>query len=149
MFQIQQNASLFNGQKVFSITKNVENKNKEVIKAVVIYENSSDVLASSLKGMLDKLMSACKFNIGEILFLNANNNEISLGQIQSSFHPDLILLFGEIAGSKNIIKFQKNIAYEMNGTKIIRTESLENLEKVKGEKGKLWEVLKQTLKIES
>ena len=149
MFQIQQTASLFSGQKVFRISKDVENKNQEAIKAVVVYENSSDNLSSVFKEMLDKLMKACKFNPNEVLFLNIKDNEVSLGQIQSSFNPQIVLLFGEIAGSKNMIKLQKNISYEMNGTKIIRTESLENLEKVKGEKGKLWEVLQQTLNLAS
>ncbi len=149
MFQIQQTASLFSGQKVFRISKNVENKNQEAIKAVVVYENSSDNLSPTLQEILDKLMKACKFSITEVSFMNNKGNEVSIGQIQSSFNPQIVLLFGEIAGSKNMIKLQKNISYEMNGTKIIRTESLENLEKVKGEKAKLWEVLKQTLNIAS
>ena len=85
----------------------------------------------------------------KISFLNIKANEVCIGQIQSRFNPELILLFGEIAGSKNMIKLQKNISYEMNGTKIIRTESLENLEKVKGEKIKLWQILQQTLNIAS
>lgn len=149
MLQIQQSAALFNGQKVFRISKNVENKNEEVVKAVVIYQKDSDSLSPSFQEMLDKLMKACKFSASEVLFLNNLENEISIGQIQSQLTPDLILLFGEIAGSKNIIKLQKNISYEMNGTKIIRTESLENLEKMKGEKGKLWEVLQKTLNLAS
>ncbi len=149
MLQIQQTASLFSGQKVFRILKNVENKNQEAIRAVVVYENNADTLSPSLQEMLDNLMKACKFNVSELLFLSNKENEVSIGQIQSSFNPQILLLFGEIAGSKNMIKLQKNVSYEMNGMKILRTESLENLEKIKGEKGKLWEVLKQTLNIAS
>ena len=149
MFQIQQTASLFSGQKVFRISKNVENKNQEGIKTIVVYESTSVNLSPAFQEMLDKLMRACKFNTNEISFLNIKANEVCIGQIQSRFNPELILLFGEIAGSKNMIKLQKNISYEMNGTKIIRTESLENLEKVKGEKIKLWQILQQTLNIAS
>lgn len=145
MLQIQQAVSLFSEQKVFRISKNVENKNRKAIKAVVIYENASNTLPSSLQTTLDKIISACKFNTNEVLFLNIKTNEASIGQVQSSFNPELILLFGEIAGSKNMIKLPKNISYEMNGTKILRTESLENLEKIEGEKMKLWEALQLTL----
>ncbi|MCX6199314.1 MAG: hypothetical protein NTY88_08860 [Bacteroidetes bacterium] len=127
----------------------MEKNNEEKIKAVGVYDNASTDLPSTFQEMLDKLMSACKFNTNEISFLNIKANEVSVGQLQSCFNPELILLFGEMTGSKNMTKLQKNISYELNGTKIIRTESLENLERIKGEKGKLWEVLKQTLGIES
>lgn len=149
MLQIQQTATLFSGLKIFSITNNVENKNTEAVKAVLVYENISIELAKGFQEMLDNLMKACKFNTQDVLFLNYKHYEVSIGQIQSRFNPELILLFGEIEGSKNMTKFQKNIAYEMNGTKIIRTESLQNLEKVKGEKIKLWQILQQTLNIVS
>ena len=152
MINLAYPASLFSKQKVFEISKNVEKKEpakvlREKFRIVVLYNNPLAELPASINDMLKKIIGACKFAEGETLMLNQNLETLSLGYIQSRYQPEMILVFGEIHLSNNLSKLKKNVPLEINGTQIIQTDSLENLEKVKGAKGLLWESLQQTLNL--
>ena len=152
MLQITAPASIFNKQKVFSFRQNVEKREVVIsaspqVSALVIYNNVTEELPAGLKNTADKIIQACKLSVNQSLFLNAGFTQISLGKIQSQCQPQIVLVFGDIPLSRNLPKLAKNHAYEIGGTKIIRTETLENLESKKGEKATLWSVLQTTLGI--
>lgn len=152
MIQIQNPSSLFSQQKVFEISNHVD-KNKltqtetQKFKVLVLYKDSAAELSASEKEMVNKLIRACKFTEEETLLLNQNSQKASLGYLQSRYQPEMILIFGETYLSNNLLRLKKNSPTEINGTKILQTDSLEILEKIKGAKGVLWEVLKGMLNI--
>ncbi len=139
---------LFNRQKVFRINNNVEKKSltSGTYKIVLVYDYNTAELSLQLKEMIDKIVQACKFNIQEALYINRNlYQDISLGYIQNQFNPGVILVMGNLDLSRNATPFKKNVPYEMNGTKILFTSTVTDLDQVKGEKQALWAVLQRML----
>ena len=141
---------LFNKQKVFhlndSVNKTVTNQPER--RAIVIYDQPSETLPDSMKEMLDKLVQACQFKPEETVYLNARfAPDISLGDLQNEYKPEAVLVYGDINISRNISKMKKNFVYELNGVKIINTDSLDTLLKNGEAKKVLWGVLKKMLGI--
>ena len=150
MLELSLPDTLFNKQKVFSLNNGVlsphieENKRK----AVIVYDLPAQVLPEPIKAMLDKLIQACQFKPEETIYLNARYaGDTSLGQLQSTYSPTMVLLFGEPNISRNLPKLKKNLAYEFSGVKVLNAESLELLVKNDAAKKTLWGVLKKMLDI--
>lgn len=142
--QINSPQTLFQKQKIYRIKKEQSlTVQDRPIKVIVLYENESAELPVSLADMLNKLILACKFNKEEALYINNKINPVSLAILYSTYQPEVILIFGEMKLSNNLAGLKKNYPYEINGVKILRTETLESLEKIKAEKSALWESLQQ------
>jgi hypothetical protein len=141
---------LFNKQKVFHLSNSVLNTitNTDKRSAVIIYDLPAEVLPAPLKEMLDKLIQACQFKPEGTIYLNARfSADVSLGHLQNTYNPTMILVFGEPTISRNLPKLKKNFPYELSGVKILNAESLEALSKNDAAKKALWGVLKKMLGI--
>lgn len=140
---------LFNKQKVFSLNVSVNQTITEPNlkkRAVVIFDQPTETLPAAVKEMLDKLIQACKFKAEETVYVNAHFEPgISLGKIQNEYSPSVVLVFGEINISRNIIRLKKNFVYELNSVKIVNTEGLDVLVKNDAAKKALWGILKKML----
>ncbi len=141
---------LFSKQKVFhldvSVNKTVSTSGQR--KAVVVYSQPEETLPAAMKEMLDKLIQACQFKPEETVYLNARFiPDITLGNLQNEYKPDVVLVFGEVSISRNLSKLKKNFPYELSGVKIINTDSLDTLMKNGEAKKMLWIVLKKMLEI--
>ncbi len=152
MIHLQQPALLFGKQKVYQLSGNVEKKTAnetapQKFRAVVLFENAVEELPVTTNEMLSKLIIACKFSEEETLLLNQKYARSSIGYLQSCYEPELILIFGEMQVSKNILKLKKNFPFEISGTKILQTDSLEHLVKNESSKTTLWKILKPMLGI--
>jgi len=141
---------LFNKQKVFQLNDSVNKTvtGTEVKRAVVVYDQPSETLPAGMQEMLDKLVQACQFKPEETVYLNARfTPEICLGDLQNEYHPEAVLVFGDISISRNIARMKKNFAYELSGVKVINTDSLDTLLKNGEAKKVLWLALKKMLGI--
>lgn len=152
MIQLNTPHVLFSKQKLMRVSGNVEKKISEPAlaanyRAVFIYSYEKEELSEVFKEMFGKLSGACKFKPEQTLFINSSFNPVTLGQLQAQYKPELILVFGEMLVSRNLAKLKKHYPYDVSGAVVIKTETIENLELVKGEKLKLWGVLQQALKL--
>jgi hypothetical protein len=120
------------------------NKNYSLL---VVYESGSPELPVPLKDMLDKLIGACRFKVEETAYINRQFSSTGLDKIMSQFQPQAMLIFGDIAISRNMARLSKNRPYEINGIKILRSENLEKLDQMIAEKQALWAALKQMFKV--
>ncbi|MFN8323223.1 MAG: hypothetical protein U0T74_11250 [Chitinophagales bacterium] len=152
MIQLHAPQVLFGKQKVLHVSRNVEKKISETVssgsyRAVFIYNFEKEQLLDPFKDMLTKLAGACKLKPDETLFINCFSHPVSIGQLQGQYSPELILIFGDMPASRNISRLKKHYPYNISGAVVIKTETIENLELIKGEKAKLWSVLQQALKL--
>ena len=152
MIQVTKPHLLFKGQKVYHLPKDVENQQNGAIngsfaKFIAVYESDSSELIPSRKEILDKLIIACKYNPEQVVYVNVGMKTATLSNLLVQYSPEVILIFGEIEISRNMTNLKKNYPFEINGVKILQTETLEKLEKVTGEKSLLWASLKRMLNI--
>ena len=150
MLELSLPDTLFNKQKVFSLNNGVLSPNIEENKrkAVIVYDLPAEVLPQPIKEMLEKLIQACQFKPEETIYLNARfAGDTSLGQLQSTYSPAMVLLFGEPNISRNLPKLKKNFAYELNGVKVLNAENLDMLVKNDAAKKTLWGALKKMLSV--
>ncbi len=141
---------LFNKQKVFHLNVSVEKTltDTKPHKVVVVYNQPAEILPPAMKEMLDKLIQACQFKPEDTIYLNAGfNPDISLGNIENEYHPNAVLIFGDVEISRNLTKLKKNYPYELSGVKVLNAESLDTLLKNGEAKKVLWGVLKKMLGI--
>ena len=141
---------LFNKQKVFHLNDSVNTTvtHKAIPKTVVLFDQPTETLPQAMKEMLDKLTQACQFKPEETIYINTRfTPDISLGNLQNDYKPAVILVFGDVSISRNIAKLKKHFVYELNGMKIVNTDSLETLMKNGDAKKVLWGVLKKMLGI--
>ncbi len=142
--QIASPQTLFQKQKVYKIDKERSlSIQKEPHKVIVLYEHEAAELPSTLLEMLNKLIQACRLKSDEVCYVNHKFNPISLADIQAKYKTEVVLVFGEIKLSNNLAGLKKNYPFEINGVKILRTETLSNLERIKTEKAALWGSLQQ------
>jgi hypothetical protein len=145
MLRISNPSLIFMGQRLYHTANNVE---KPAIapanyKIAFLYQTNGE-LTGSLKEMADKLVVACKFKPEEAVYMPANANNItSIAIIKANYGANALLIFGNISISRNMAALKKNVPYELNGIKLLRTESLETLQKNGNEKMALWEGLKK------
>lgn len=149
MIELKVPQFLLEKQKLMQVSAGSADKalSSKKAKVVLIYNHNGDQLPVSQKEMLDRLVVACKFDKSETAYLNCFEHQYKLGFVLSAYSPSLVLVFGDISLSQNIVRMVKNHAYEISGAIVIRTESIDNLEKVKGEKSKLWDSLCVALKL--
>ncbi|MES2621518.1 MAG: hypothetical protein V4615_11765 [Bacteroidota bacterium] len=121
--------------------------NVAFIKFIAIYEADSLELTPSRKEILEKLTAACKYNPGQVVYVNSGLDKVALNNLLTKYSPEVVLVFGDIEVSRNLTNLKKNYPFEINGVKILRTETLENLEKVASEKSLLWTSLKRMLNL--
>ena len=150
MIQLHAPQVLFGKQKVLRVSQNVEKKIPETsspgtYRAVFIYSFEKEQLLAPFMEMLTKLAGACKLKPDESLFINCFSHPVSIGQLQGQYSPELLLVFGDMPVSRNISRLKKHYPYDISGAVVIKTDTMENLEQVKGEKVKLWGVLQQAL----
>jgi hypothetical protein len=149
--QIQNPQTLYHKQKLMAVSPRLSPKGlpeeKTGFRLMVIYESAPAELSASLKDMLDKLITACRFKPEEVCYVNHKLNPVSIGNITSNHQPEALLIFGEIPLSRNLASLKKNCSYEINAMKVLRTEPLEKLEQIKAEKGALWSALQQMLNL--
>jgi hypothetical protein len=141
---------LFGKQKVFHINDSVSTTITKANKrnAVIVYDYAAEVLPQPVKEMLDKLVQACQFKPEQTIYLNARfTGDVSLGHLQNTYSPTMILIFGDVNVSRNLSKLKRNFAYDLSGVKIVNTEGLETLLKNDAAKKALWGVLKKMLGI--
>ena len=141
---------LFNKQKVFHLNDGVSKTvtSPDMRKAVILFDQPTETLPAPVKEMLDKLIQACKFKPEETIYLNTRfTPDITLGNVQNEYHPEAVLVFGDVSISRNISKLKKNFVYEFSGVKVVNTDSLDTLMKNGEAKKVLWGVLKKMLSI--
>lgn len=139
---------LFSKDGVYSLSRQTDKKIDLASKRLVIlYQNARPELNNATQTMLDKLVNACKFRKEEVLYIYAGNGEMSLGEIQRTHAPEMVLILGNVPPSRNAQLLLKNHPYEMNGAKVIRTDAPEKLEGNEREKTALWRVLKNCLNL--
>jgi hypothetical protein len=146
MMELSNPAALFGGQKIYRLPANVEKPGHlKPYKVIVVYGFSAPVLPAHLQALADKIIDSCRFSNNEALYVNAEAAEISLGWLQNSYSPHLILVFGEIGLSRNLSALKKNVACQINGVKIIKTDTLEQLDKSKADKTAFWGALQKSM----
>jgi hypothetical protein len=139
---------LYNKQKVYHVQDGVATtiSKTNLRKAVIVYDLPTETLQQPLQEMLDKLIQACKFKPEETIYLNARfTTDTSLGALQNKYNPVAVLVFGDVPISRNLAKLKKNFAYDLNGVKVVNTDSMEVLVKNDAAKKALWGVLKKML----
>src|SRR5262249_39544988 len=115
-------------------------------KVLLLYEYAEPELPGQLKGMLEKILLACKYKQEDAAFINVKyKSDIIQGSLWSLYNPELILLFGNIKLSRNTTALKKNVPYTFGKLKMIQSETLEILDKNSQEKQALWNSLKQML----
>ncbi len=150
MIKIAATNTLFNRQKLFKTgrdTGTVKRFSAEGKNMAVVYAHAEKELPAAVKEMLDKIIVACKFKPEQTIYLNNKFNKLSIGELLNANPLSLVIVFGEVALSRNLAKLKKNEPYEMNGTIIIQTEPLSKLHADKKEKDLLWKVLKKTINL--
>ncbi len=150
MVSLSSPEALFNKQKVFRISGNVENipLQQDRCRIVVVYEAGAAGLPPALKETADKIVLACKFKMEEAVYINGSAaGDISLGVLQNRYSPEMVLVFGDVLLGKNMPKFKKQVPYQLGGLNVLCASNLEMLDKNPGEKKLLWGLLQQILKL--
>src|SRR5947208_1182534 len=103
MIPLSSPEQLFNKQPIYAglPAKNANNPSKTVL---IIYDLAADQLPIAAKEMLEKLITACKFDLDKVAFINvrAAGNTLSFGTLKSSYSAEIILIFGPVKLSRNI-----------------------------------------------
>lgn len=151
MIELDAAELLFEKNKVYRISSEpLKISEKTSKRAVFLYESRQEVLAPSAQTMLEKMAKACKFSENEVVYLFAGKHpDISIGKIQQAYAPELVLVFGNIAISRNAQPLTKHHPYEFNGVKVVLTDTPEKLEANSREKTALWKVLQTLLQIQA
>jgi hypothetical protein len=122
-------------------------ESKDVIKAIVLYASSRPQISDSQTEMLNKIMTACKFESSEVQYINLQLNPASVGEIISNYSPDIILVFGKTSLGRNMTELPENRAVSISGVQVLRTAELDKVETDAAVKKKLWITLQNILNI--
>jgi hypothetical protein len=118
-------------------------------KVAFVFNYPGQQLPPALKEMTEKMISACKFQLAEAIYVNQYEaNYFSLNYLTRQLNIKLVLAFGNIELSRNLGRLHKNRPYQFGNIQIIQTESLENLEKNGYAKKELWGALIEALTVE-
>jgi len=155
MLQITQPATIFNKQKIYSTGNGVENKTmtgvevkagKEVV--ILFSQPTSETLKGEERTQLIKIITACKLKEEDIVLVNtAFAKTASLSWLRGNFPVKTVIVFGEIAVSKNL-QLKKHVAYNIDGIKMVKSEPLTKLLTSGADKKALWEELRVVFEIQ-
>ena len=150
MFQLSQPGELFSHQTLYRLNANVDKRAPIAIgpcRLVVAMPQPVSALAEPVKEMVEKLITACKVDTKEVVYADALSSDISYQAIQNTYHPGVILYFGDLPISRNLTGLKRNLPYEFNGTKILLAQTLEHIAKTPVEKNALWAGLQKLFKL--
>ncbi len=141
MLQSESVKYLFKGERVIP-----ENSFKTVLKSeekrvAVIYSSDGADATEAEKNMLQKLLAACKISPDEVEIINNRKLNLSLATVQNGYKPKYILLFGETGAGINLSSLKTNTPFNLSGTHILKTLSLDKLVSNDREKAHLWKAL--------
>ena len=146
MLKLQSPNILFDKRKILSKGHHsvYERDGKRV---VILYESAQTELPDTERGMLDKMMQACKCKQEEVLYINLNGKNTSLGDLINQYSPELVLVFGKVSVSRNMQEMKKNIPHVISNVKVVPAESLDKLVASTDEKQRLWAILQKVLNL--
>ena len=123
------------------------NNGKNIL-IIVKYENSFNLPDEQLV-FLTNMLSACKISIGDTVILNLNNYPgASFKDLQSHFKSKIVFLYGvEPAAFGLPVNFPHFQVQSFSNCTFLFTPSLEELEKDKVLKSKLWVCLRRMFSI--
>lgn len=149
MIRLSSAELLFENQPVYRVANGRKNTRASAKKMLLVYENDSEQLPEQQRIMLEKLVSACHLQTGEAEYLNIRYQyqNTSLGDWKNIFSPEIVLVFGGIPLSRNILGLKKNTIYTFEKIQVLSTETLEKLSGNDKEKGALWSSLKKCFNI--
>jgi hypothetical protein len=145
--KLQLPALLFANQKIYktNFAANSPVSDKKV-KLLLVYSDNSANLSSSQTDMLIRIVAACGFKAEEKMLINIAKEDLSLARIALTFPETLlVIVFGDIALSKNILLPKKNFPVQIGSQFLIYTSPIAKLETDKTEKTRLWNALQRVL----
>jgi hypothetical protein len=147
MIELSAPEELLAQQNLYRIGGNVDKARPaftHAYKLVVVLSQPFNALPAALKEMVEKLIAACKLDSAQVAYTDVESADISYQNIIRAYRPEVILVFGEIALSRNLNGLKKNQPYEFNGTKILLAQTLDYIAKTQAEKSALWVGLQKT-----
>ncbi len=138
MIQLSSAGQLFAKQGIYTRlpVKNGNNQSKTVL---IIYDYEAEQLPQPAKEMLEKLITACKFDMAKVAYINSKTQiPNSIGTLKNSYGAEVILVFGPVNLSRNIPALKLNHPYHINGLRILQTLPVEQLVTNDKEKKALW-----------
>jgi hypothetical protein len=150
MIKLNSAELLFDKQKLYAQTAGVNKSelsadNKVDMKAILLFNSAESSLPAAQQEMLDKMMTACKFEPNQVKFINLAHTSLSLGDILSVEGLKLVLIFGKYDASRNMIALKYNLPIPISGVEVLLTDSLDKLMAEPKLKGTLWNALKVAL----
>src|ERR1700722_376257 len=121
MIRLSSTDLLFENTPAYRIAGEQKTEKSPVKKMLLVYENESEQLPEQTKIMLEKLVSACHLLSDEVEYINISYRYkgTSLGDWKNIFSPKIILVFGNIPVSRNILALKKNNAYTLDNVQLI------------------------------
>jgi hypothetical protein len=126
---------------------NVLGNNEQHI-ALLVFEPNVPIISDAHLEFINKLLLACKLNMDQVAIVNLAANYLTIGAINSTLQPKLVLMFGVSSTQLGLpIVFPDHKVQLHDNVKYIRTKDIASLQFDVTAKTEFWAALKVGLGI--